>query len=68
MQKTHAILKALNELLENKEAYGEEDYKRKLLKLKGEIDQHILLEKNKQTTKKEQELLLQQYRALVKMI
>ena len=68
MQKTYAILKALNELLENKETYDKEDYKRKLLELKNEIDEHLLLEKPEQITKKEQELLLQQYKALLKTI
>ena len=68
MQKTYTILRSLNELLENKEQYSPADYEKKLLELKNEIDRHLLLEKNIPTTKKEQELLLEQYKALLKVI
>ncbi len=67
MQKTHAILKALNELLENKETYSTADYEKKLLDLIKEIDCQLLAAKYKKTNEKEQKLILEQYKALLKM-
>lgn len=67
MQKTHAILKALNELLENKETYSTADYEKKLLDLIKEIDQQLLSAKYKKATEKEQKLILEQYKGLLKM-
>lgn len=68
MQKTHSILKALNELLENKENYSETNYRKKLLELKDRIDQQLLTEREEKLTYKEQKMLLQQYRVLLKRI
>ena len=68
MQKTYTILRSLKTLLENKETYNKEDYGRKLLALKKEIDQHLLSENNNPPTEEEQELLLQHYKALIKTI
>lgn len=67
MQKTYAILRTLNELLENKEMYSAEDYKKSLLELLKEIEHQLLAVKYNEVSKEEQQLILEQYQALLKM-
>lgn len=67
MQSTCTILKRLNELLQNKEAYSIEEYEKELLHLMHDIDDMLLMESYEKTNSEEQEHILQQFKALLKI-
>lgn len=67
MSSVHDILKELNILLESKYEYSLLEYEKKLLELKDKIDHYLLTEHYREVNEKEQELILQQYKILIKM-